>query len=83
MNCIDKNHIKLRNLIKNVNVLYFKVLIIRVIMLVFMLSKLEIIRLNLYNSICSSFFGNSLSFSTYFYSFVLLKSISNKLILSL
>lgn len=56
MNCNDKNHIKLRNLIKNVNVLYFKVLKIRVIMLVFMPSKLEIIRLNLYNSICSSFF---------------------------
>ena len=83
MNCNDKNHIKLRNLIKNVNMLYFKVLIIRVLMLVFIPSKLEIIRLNLYNLICSSFFLNNLSFSTYFYSFVLLKSIPNKLICSL
>ena len=56
MNCNDKNHIKLSNLIKNVNMLYFKVLIIRVLMLVFIPSKLEIIRLNLYNLIYSSFF---------------------------
>ena len=83
MNCGDKNHIKLRNLIKNVNVLYFKVLIIRVLMLVFMLSKLKIIRLNLYKLICYSFFCNNRLLSTYFYSFVLLKSLSNKLILSL